>query len=378
MSIKEVENKLNISRANIRFYEKEGLLEPKRNNNEYRNYSEEDIKRLEQILLFRKCNISIENIRLIFNGRKNIDEVFKEQISLIENELKELEGAKIICKKLTTVTSIDNLDANKYINLIKTEEEKGNKFYNITKDYILANENLYQSIIENREFKGEKMMKKGIKIGIYITSFLATILLFAIFDYIIFNNIDWADIICFTSILTVANIIGVKKYIEQKSGKKFTRKDNINHFIIVITMMIFSLFGYLIIKTNLEINKDPNSNVLEMSLKQTLIDISNKKYSNNNYIKAESHKIIDTEVKHDKIYVYLIAYYATLSKDNCEVVDNMKDTLTIIYKNNKNKNGVYELLEYKENYLPNKLKNKVNINNNASNLEKQLKNYCNN
>ncbi|MCI5733610.1 MAG: MerR family transcriptional regulator, partial [Tenericutes bacterium] len=30
MTIKEVEKKLNITRANIRFYEKEGLLQPKR------------------------------------------------------------------------------------------------------------------------------------------------------------------------------------------------------------------------------------------------------------------------------------------------------------------------------------------------------------
>lgn len=65
MTIKEVEKKLNITRANIRFYEKEGLLEPKRCDNEYRDYSEDDLKRLEKILLFRKCNISIENLLLI-------------------------------------------------------------------------------------------------------------------------------------------------------------------------------------------------------------------------------------------------------------------------------------------------------------------------
>ena len=35
MTIKEVEKKLNITRANIRFYEKEGLLQPKRCDNEY-------------------------------------------------------------------------------------------------------------------------------------------------------------------------------------------------------------------------------------------------------------------------------------------------------------------------------------------------------
>ena len=49
MTIKEVEKKLNITRANIRFYEKEGLLQPKRCDNEYRDYSEDDLKRLEKI-----------------------------------------------------------------------------------------------------------------------------------------------------------------------------------------------------------------------------------------------------------------------------------------------------------------------------------------
>ena len=51
MTIKEVEKKLNITRANIRFYEKEGLLQPKRCDNEYRDYSEDDLKRLEKILI---------------------------------------------------------------------------------------------------------------------------------------------------------------------------------------------------------------------------------------------------------------------------------------------------------------------------------------
>ena len=100
MTIKEVEKKLNITRANIRFYEKEGLLQPKRCDNEYRDYSEDDLKRLEKILIFRKCNISIENIRLIFNGVKNLDEVFKEQISVIENEVKQLNGAKIMMERI--------------------------------------------------------------------------------------------------------------------------------------------------------------------------------------------------------------------------------------------------------------------------------------
>ena len=127
----------------------------KRCDNEYRDYSEDDLKRLEKILIFRKCNISIENIRLIFNGVKNLDEVFKEQISVIENEVKQLNGAKIMCKKLSQEkSSVDTLDTDKYINIINSEEQKGNRFYDIADDYIFATEKLYQSIIENKEFKG--------------------------------------------------------------------------------------------------------------------------------------------------------------------------------------------------------------------------------
>ena len=378
MTIKEVEKKLNISRANIRFYEKEGLLDPKRNDNEYRNYSEDDLKRLEKILLFRKCNISIENIRLIFNGTKNIDEVFKEQISVIENELKQLEGVKIMCKELAQEkSSVDKIDTEKYINIMNKEEQKGNKFYDITEDYIFATEKLYQSIIENKEFKGGDRMKKGIRIGLYIANFVFLFLFLILFDYIFDKNIDWASSIIFTSILTVADIIGVKKYIENKSGEKFTKKQNIDHFLITILMAIIALFGYYSIKLINDVNKDPNSNVLEMSVKKSLITIASDKYKNdNNYIYAESHKILDSEIKNDEIYVYVVANYGIFNQKNCELVSDTKTTLTMIYKKEKNNEGIYELKEYKENSIPNNLKNKTNINYEDSYFKSQLNSYC--
>ena len=37
---------------------------------------------------------------------------------------------------------------------MNNEEQKGNRFYDIADDYIFATEKLYQSIIENKEFKG--------------------------------------------------------------------------------------------------------------------------------------------------------------------------------------------------------------------------------
>lgn len=381
MTIKEVEKKLSISRANIRFYEKEGLLEPKRNDNEYRNYSDEDLKRLEKIILFRKCNVSIENIRLIFNGTKNIDEVFKEQINVIENEVKQLEGAKLMCEKLShEKKSIDEIDTEKYINIIKKEEEKGKRFNNIAEDYMFATEKLYQSIIENKEFKGGDKMKKGIKAGLYILSAVLLFVFLVIFDYIFDKNIDWAGAIILTAVFTVIDIIGVRKYIENKSGEKFTKKQNINHFIITILIMIIALFGYYSIKQIQVVNKEPNSNVLEMSVKKSLIDIANNEYKNNdNYIYAESHKILDSEFKNGDIYVYVVANYGLFDKNSNELnsVDSKKCTLTMIYKKEKNNTGIYELKEYKEDEIPDNLKGKANVNYEDTYFKEQLNSYCN-
>lgn len=58
MKINEVEQKVGITKKNIRFYEQEGLLKPDRNaQNGYREYSEEDLLLLQKIKLLRKLSI---------------------------------------------------------------------------------------------------------------------------------------------------------------------------------------------------------------------------------------------------------------------------------------------------------------------------------
>ena len=51
MNIAEVERRTGLTRANIRFYEKEGLLSPARGANGYRDYTEKDVETLRKILL---------------------------------------------------------------------------------------------------------------------------------------------------------------------------------------------------------------------------------------------------------------------------------------------------------------------------------------
>ena len=58
MKIKDVEKQVGISKANIRFYEEEGLIHPARNQeNNYREYSETDVEQLQEINKLRLIGV---------------------------------------------------------------------------------------------------------------------------------------------------------------------------------------------------------------------------------------------------------------------------------------------------------------------------------
>ena len=66
MTIKETEELTGLSRSNIRFYEKEKLIVPSRNeNNGYRDYSEQDVENIKKIAYLRTLGLSIDDIRNI-------------------------------------------------------------------------------------------------------------------------------------------------------------------------------------------------------------------------------------------------------------------------------------------------------------------------
>lgn len=132
MTIKELENELDIPRATVRFYEKENLITPSRGSNGYRDYSGEDIAKLKKIITLRKLGIAVNDIKAIFNREKELGNVVASNIEEIENQIQELSGAlnlsRVICSRKD---DIESFDEEFYWNYVATEEEKGNKFIEI-------------------------------------------------------------------------------------------------------------------------------------------------------------------------------------------------------------------------------------------------------
>ena len=68
VKIRDVSSKYDISARALRYYEDMGLINSTRSEDyAYRLYDKNAIKRLEQILILRKLNISIKDIQRIFS-----------------------------------------------------------------------------------------------------------------------------------------------------------------------------------------------------------------------------------------------------------------------------------------------------------------------
>ena len=59
----EVEKLTEVKEANIKFYEREGLINPRRNENGYRDFSDEDVKSINRIKTLRMLDVPIPEIK---------------------------------------------------------------------------------------------------------------------------------------------------------------------------------------------------------------------------------------------------------------------------------------------------------------------------
>lgn len=100
MQIKEVQEKLKISSYTLRYYEKMGLIQPYSDENGYRNYSEEDIHKIERIMFLRDINVPIEDIKDILNNKVTFQDVLESHIQKVNTEIESLQYIKNMCEDL--------------------------------------------------------------------------------------------------------------------------------------------------------------------------------------------------------------------------------------------------------------------------------------
>jgi len=111
IKIRDVSVKYDVSARALRYYEDMGLINSTRSDDySYRMYDEEAVKRLEQILILRKLNISIKDIQRIFNtsGSEVVLEVLSKKVDDIDGEVSLLHELKEVV--LEFIRQIKNAD----------------------------------------------------------------------------------------------------------------------------------------------------------------------------------------------------------------------------------------------------------------------------
>lgn len=116
MQIRDLEERTGLDRATIRYYEKEGLLAPRREENGYRLYSEADEKTLLKMKLLRRLGMSLEAIRQFQQGSGNFSSALDAQITALSCQMEENSRARDICREIREQgTGYAELDAAYYL-----------------------------------------------------------------------------------------------------------------------------------------------------------------------------------------------------------------------------------------------------------------------
>ena len=194
MRIQEVEERTGITSHNIRYYEKENLICPQRNlTNKYREYTEDDIQKLNTIKLLRMINIPIRNIREYFEGNISLEDVLKSNLCLLEEEEHKLRESIMLNRHLLE-QDIDTEIPLKILNKILSDEAT----------YIKTLEQIKRQDVWNiRKF----MMWQGISIVGWIgASILAVIFFFTMMKDVVGKG----TLILFALLIALMLVIIVK------------------------------------------------------------------------------------------------------------------------------------------------------------------------
>ena len=135
MNINELENLTGVTKQNIRFYEKKGLLHPKRNSlNNYREYTGEDLRILQVIKMLRKLDMPLEEIHQILEEEIPIGTAIQKHLEDLVRKKSELESCINICKGLCDAR-LETLDVDRVLLEMDEIEKKGGFFMSIVNDY---------------------------------------------------------------------------------------------------------------------------------------------------------------------------------------------------------------------------------------------------
>ena len=136
MNIKQAEQLSGVSRQNIRFYEREGLIHPSRNpDNDYREYNQEDIRTLKLIRTMRMLDMPLEQIKEMLSGSLALRDAVDAQQARLNEQVRQLSSAIRFCEELKGIPELSELNVDDLLRRMEAPENQKSLSQTWLEDY---------------------------------------------------------------------------------------------------------------------------------------------------------------------------------------------------------------------------------------------------
>lgn len=133
MRIQEVQDAVGVTKKNIRFYEEEGLLKPRRNSdNGYRDYDAADIETLLRVKFLRSLGVPIGEIKRLQSGLLTLEDCLRRHEIALDRQANNTANMKLMCEELRGKDiQYTELDARGALARMLEMEKEGVRFMDI-------------------------------------------------------------------------------------------------------------------------------------------------------------------------------------------------------------------------------------------------------
>lgn len=137
MNIRQAAERSGVAARNIRYYEQAGLLTPARNSdNDYRIYTDADVRTLKLIRMLRTLDMPVEDIRAVLSGTLPLAQAAAAQQARLAAEREKLAAAEHFCGELAgSGKSAAALDVDACLARMDSPAPAGGWFADWVQDY---------------------------------------------------------------------------------------------------------------------------------------------------------------------------------------------------------------------------------------------------
>jgi DNA-binding transcriptional MerR regulator len=124
-TVNQLGKKYNLSRSTLLYYDKIGLLKPSsRSESNYRLYSSNDVKKMQQIATYREAGLSLESIAEILHSKNTKPtKVLEQRLLNLNNEITNLRRQQQLIVKLlgkdSLIRSTKTMNKEQWVNILK-------------------------------------------------------------------------------------------------------------------------------------------------------------------------------------------------------------------------------------------------------------------